>query len=61
MQSEPIPALEPLPRTLYREADRLDTLGRRQEINSPVRGRLLDLGEELRQLARLQMRLGDPY
>jgi hypothetical protein len=52
---------QPLPRTLYEAADTLDALVRREEINSPVRARVLDIGEQLREIARQQMRRGLPY
>ena len=50
-----------LPRALYEEADRLDSLGRAQGIDTAFRHRLLDITEQLRELARLEMRLGIPY
>jgi len=50
-----------LPKVLYHEADRLDELSRRQEINSPIRLRLQDVSEQLREIARLEIRLGVPY
>ena len=59
IDSKPTPQC--LPKALYHEADRLDALGRREEINSPIRFRLLDVSEQLREIARLEIRLGVPY
>ena len=50
-----------IPRALYKEADVLDALSRAHEIDSHIRVRLLDISEQLREVARLEMSLGVPY
>ena len=50
-----------IPRALYEQADVLDALSRAREIDSPIRRRILDISEQLREVARLEIRLGVPY